>query len=815
MLFLGALGLRIYRLDAQSLWLDEGSSWALSQAPWSVLLLDLLRPSAAYPLYHVLLKAWMGLFGASEAMLRLPSALAGAFAVPVIYLTAIELQRLRSLPSSFIHHPSKSAQPPALSPQPSVLRRRSALSPQSSEGAQPSALSPQPSALKKPSSFILHPSSFSWPGLAAALLVAVSPYAIWYSQEAKVYSLLLLSSALLVWAVARVARTLAWRDWLLLAALALLSLFIHRLSALLLVGAAFLLTARLIMAHPRRPWWAMAVPSLLALGLVAAMVNGLGGEQAAGRAAAGAAIPAGPGLALGLTFVRFSLDRWPGDLPIWWLLPWLGLTAWGLLALLRDLRQPVTRLAAALLLTMLMVPLLLFLAQLHFTQLYEARYLTVIFPLWALWLTYPLARWQGGEWGIAGDPSAPLPPGPHPPRGGRGEQRQQAHAAAVRLPSPPEGEQRQQAHAAAMRLPSPPEGEGLGEGGTGSPTQDAIPQGGQGQLSAIGYRLSAISYGSLFVLALTTSLLALWQPVFGLFSGDPVKEQYREMVAELAARVHPDDAIVIHPAYLQPLYAYYMARFSTDPAPEPLLFTDFWQGETSYGQREWDIERRARLAGFTRSFLLIAPDHARTVDRPLPGDEYGLVGNFWRFSREQGTWPCGIWRANGAHLLCQQAPEAYTTGAIQTPATPLTVTFGPQIQLLGVTMKATTPAGPGLYRAGGNLPLSLFWDVLTPVANDYSLFLHLCQDCTMPPLASEDGPPLEGYLPTSSWLPGKPARDDRAIALPRDLPPGQYTLLLGLYDPNDPTPAGRLTITGGTTLGNDRLVLGTVEIIAP
>jgi hypothetical protein len=271
---------------------------------------------------------------------------------------------------------------------------------------------------------------------------------------------------------------------------------------------------------------------------------------------------------------------------------------------------------------------------------------------------------------------------------------------------------------------------------------------------------------------------------------------------------------VLHPGYISPLYDYYMGRLSADPAPAPISFGNFWRGETSFGQREWDIERRAKLAGFTRSFLLVAPDHARTVDVPLPGDEYGLVGNFWAYSREQRGWPCGIWRYNGAHLLCQEAPEAYYTGEAPTPTTPAFAVFGGNVRLLGFTLKATMPGGPGVYRAGGAVPISLFWDVAAQPGRDYSLFLHLCQRCDAPPAASEDGPPLEGYLPTSSWLPGKPARDDRSITLPPDMPPGRYTLLLGLYQPGDPSEEGRLRVTGGETIGDDRLILGSVEIAA-
>lgn len=684
-LFALALLVRVYRLDAQSLWLDEGSSWELSRAGWGFLLGELLNPSAAYPLYHLLLKGWMALFGDSEAALRLPSALAGALAVPAIYLAALELERLMGRDAG------------------------------AADERRPRGL------------------PLSLYGLAAAALVLLSPYAIWYSQEAKVYSLLLLVAALWAWALARALRLRRRADWALALAIGLVGVFVHRLAALAL--AAGLWAAAALLPAPRgwRAWRAAGFGLAAAASalLLAAMVGGLGGEVVAGRSEAGAAIPAGPGLALGLTFVRFSVDRWPGDAPWWWLLPWALLAAWGLARALIDLRDPRARPGALALLLLLLVPTGLFLAQLLLTRLYEARYLTVAYPAWALLLAYPLAR-------------APLAP--------------------------------------------------RAAGGRRSPA-------GPLHLAALGA-------------ALLTGALSLFQPVFGLFSGDPVKEQYREAVAELAARAHPDDAVVLHPSYLRPLYDYYMGRLTADPAPEPLLFSNFWQGETDYGQREWDIERRARLAGYTRSFLLIAPDHARTVDRPAPGDEYGLVGNFWAFSREQRAWPCGIWRYNGAHLLCQEAPEPYYTGApAPTPATPVDATFGEGLRFLGYTMKATTPAGPGVYRAGGGLPISLFWDVDASLEADYSLFLHLCQRCDVPPAAGEDGPPLEGYLPTSSWLPGKPARDDRAVALPADMPPGRYTLLLGLYDPADPSEAGRLRVRGGERLGDDRLVLGTVEIV--
>src|SRR4026209_1034675 len=57
LLFGAALLIRLYRLGSQSLWLDEGGTWAEATVKrWPALLAELWGRDAAYPLYHVLLK---------------------------------------------------------------------------------------------------------------------------------------------------------------------------------------------------------------------------------------------------------------------------------------------------------------------------------------------------------------------------------------------------------------------------------------------------------------------------------------------------------------------------------------------------------------------------------------------------------------------------------------------------------------------------------------------------------------------------------------------------------------------------------------
>ncbi len=123
-----ALGLRVYRLDGQSLWYDEGNSVALAQRDVATIV-----SSAAAdihpPLYYLLLHVWVRFVGVSDVGVRSLSALVGVLTVLVVF----------------------------------AIGRR-------------------------------------WfgatAGLAAACLAAVSPFLIYYSQEARMYALAALLSAL-------------------------------------------------------------------------------------------------------------------------------------------------------------------------------------------------------------------------------------------------------------------------------------------------------------------------------------------------------------------------------------------------------------------------------------------------------------------------------------------------------------------------------------------------------------------------------------------------------------------------------------------
>ncbi len=95
-------------------------------------------------------------------------------------------------------------------------------------------------------------------GLAAALLVALNPFLIWYAQEARMYAPAVFFGTLSVWACLRWLRTNAWGYFGLFVLAATAGLYSHLYTAFLLPG----LGVWLLLTHRRR-WWLFGLGGLL------------------------------------------------------------------------------------------------------------------------------------------------------------------------------------------------------------------------------------------------------------------------------------------------------------------------------------------------------------------------------------------------------------------------------------------------------------------------------------------------------------------------------------------------------------------------
>jgi hypothetical protein len=95
MVTLAAFGVRVLRLDAQSLWLDETVSAYLTSLPLAELLLDRARNFHS-PGYFLLLSTWVKLAGKSEFSLRYFSVLSAGLFAPLLYWASRLLFRSKS-----------------------------------------------------------------------------------------------------------------------------------------------------------------------------------------------------------------------------------------------------------------------------------------------------------------------------------------------------------------------------------------------------------------------------------------------------------------------------------------------------------------------------------------------------------------------------------------------------------------------------------------------------------------------------------------------------------------------------------------------
>lgn len=128
-----------------------------------------------------------------------------------------------------------------------------------------------------------------------------------------------------------------------------------------------------------------------------------------------------------------------------------------------------------------------------------------------------------------------------------------------------------------------------------------------------------------------------------------------------------------------------------------------------------------------------------------------------------------------------------------TPSQPLAVTLGDSVRLLGadvipVDEKAfyTVNEAPLNPETGPAVYVSLYWEALQTIEQDLTVFVHL-RDAQNNNVATADHQPYNGYVPTSRWPVGVALKESVRLALPPDLPSGEYQVIVGLYDPASPT----------------------------
>jgi len=133
------------------------------------------------------------------------------------------------------------------------------------------------------------------------------------------------------------------------------------------------------------------------------------------------------------------------------------------------------------------------------------------------------------------------------------------------------------------------------------------------------------------------------------------------------------------------------------------------------------------------------------------------------------------------------------------PGHPVDARWTDGLQLMGIEPL------PSTIQAGETITLQLVWAATAPVDQDYTVFLHLIDEAGQP-VAQQDQRPGGDFYPTSAWKVGDWVADAYPLTVPTDVTEGEYSLLVGLYDPANNQ---RLLLPGG----EDTFLLGKLQVV--
>lgn len=264
------------------------------------------------------------------------------------------------------------------------------------------------------------------------------------------------------------------------------------------------------------------------------------------------------------------------------------------------------------------------------------------------------------------------------------------------------------------------------------------------------------------VILLISLLFPTVQSLNNLYT-DPeyARADYRGMVQRIFDENRDNVAVILNAPNQWEVFTYYYPDTAVFPMPEGLRYEpveafDAWVEDIAaeheriylvlWGETEWDPERR--------------------IERWLDAHAFKATDAWFKDVR-------------------------FVTYAIpSSPATEMATELGFAVGNQGIVLDGFTLANDELS-SSDIIEVTLFWETAVSLSTRNKIFLHLL-DANGQLVAQRDSEPGGGLALTTTWQPTMQIVDKHGILIPNNLPAGEYTLKVGMYDIADP--ATRLPI---------------------
>ncbi len=287
----------------------------------------------------------------------------------------------------------------------------------------------------------------------------------------------------------------------------------------------------------------------------------------------------------------------------------------------------------------------------------------------------------------------------------------------------------------------------------------------------------------MLVLFVSISAFAL----FNFYFDDTyAKGKYGKMMTYVSQNAQPGDVLILNNPLQKPLYRYYA------PTNVPAHFFPDGGASLEEPHVRQELEHTAKKSA--RVWLVM-------FGNPAEYDPTGYLEKWFGANAFKSYFGGYVDASLHLYVMPSAAPAIRRSELY---------TLGKSIQLVGFDLDRADP------KPGQSVLLTLHWKTTAPVDNRYTVFAHIIgavNPATQSPVwAQMDSEPAGGARPTSTWQIDEVIDDRHGLLLPRDTPPGEYLIEIGMYDSSTQT---RLPVIDGTgvRLPDDRVILGTVRVV--